>query len=137
VKKLLIPDETNHFQSVSCIGVGAGKFLVFTPNLREKFSGNFLCKYFIICGMTSKKGLHAILPVLGANFSKSNNVGRHFYLYFSGILQIFSLILPRFSRIFDKSKLLGVRLHPHLLHHWFHNLIPVSISNRLQAIWCN
>ena len=42
---------------------------------------------------------------VGRRFLKSNNVGRHFC---NGFAQIFR----DFARIFDKSKLLGVRLNP-------------------------
>jgi len=73
-----------------------------------------------------------ILPTLGANFTKANKIGCHFYQYFQVVcleLQAFckhfvdfAQIFTDFSRIFDKSKLLGVHLHPlhpHLLHHCF------------------
>ena len=69
-------------------GVGAGKSWRCKrciPNLPEKFPGNSLCEYFIIFGMTSKKRSSCSfphVPTLGANFSKSNNVGCHFYPYF-------------------------------------------------------
>ena len=79
--------------------------------------------------MTSKKGLHVILHMLGANFFKSKDVRRHFCPYFQMVAQIFryftnifidfAQIFTRFARIFkdfarsfDKSKLLGVSLQP-------------------------
>jgi len=75
--------------TVDTIGVGADKFLgvpnIFariSPNIAENFSGNSLCEYFLphrsFLGWPPKKGLHVILPRLGANLSKSNNVGHHY-----------------------------------------------------------
>jgi len=104
---------------------GATIFSRTSPNLPEKIFGYFLCECFLmtsVSGITSKrkKGLHLILHTLGAIFSNestflpvfSGNLPR-----FSGILRRFSQILPKIPRIFTKSKLLGVHLHLHLLHH--------------------
>jgi len=60
--------------------------------------------------MTSKQGLHVILPTLGAIFAQ---IFRNFAEVFTDFTQIYT----DFSRIFNIPKLLGVRLHPHLLHH--------------------
>jgi len=62
-----------------------------------------------------EKSLHVILHTLGASFSKSNNVGHHFCPYFQVVspdFQVLANIFVDFARIFDKSKLLGVCLHP-------------------------
>ena len=58
--------------------------------------------------VTSKKGLHVFSANLGRHFLKSSNVERLFYPYFRD-----------FVEIFNKSKLLMVRLHPHLQQHCF------------------
>jgi len=53
--------------------------------------------------MTSKEGLHVILPTLGVIFFKSNNVGRHFCPYFQGVcpdLQVFCEGFHRFCSDF-------------------------------------
>jgi len=66
----------------------------------------------------------------------SENVGNHFFSNqttlggisvqifrdFAKVFTGFSRIFRDFARIFTKSKLLIVRLHPRLLHHW-----PVAI----------
>ena len=50
-------------------------------------------------GMTSnKKGLHMILPTLGAKFSKSNNVGGHFYPYSQVVCPEFQVFCEHFHR---------------------------------------
>jgi len=67
---------------------------------------------------------------LGRHFLKSNNVGSHFAQVFRDFSKIFrdfvrifrdfANIFRDFARIFNKSKLLGVHLHPlnpRLLHH--------------------
>ena len=62
-----------------------------------------------------EKGLHVILHTLGASFSKSHNVGHHFCPHFQVVspdFQVLANIFVDFARIFDKSKLLGVCLHP-------------------------
>ena len=73
-------------------------------------------------GMTSKKRPSCVfLQTLGAIFSTAN-VGRHnqtaLGAVFAWIVRDFAQIFRDFARIFDKSKLLGVCLHPRLLHHW-------------------
>jgi len=71
--------------------------------------------------MTSEKGLHVILQTLGAIFFKSSQIGRHFDQIirdFAKVFTDFSLISMDFTRIFTKSKLLGVLLRPRILHHW-------------------
>jgi len=72
-----------------------------------------------------QKGLHVILHLLGAIFFKSKHVGRYFCPYFQGFYEGFHKFCPdfawifrEFTRIFTKSKLLGVRLYPRLLHHF-------------------
>jgi len=89
------------------------------------------------------KRLDVILHTLGANFSKSNNVGTifvrifrlsaHIFRYFANIFidfaqtfTEFARIFRVFARIFDKSNLLAVRfqpLHPRLLHYCFRGII--------------
>jgi len=41
---------------------------------------------------------------------------------FAQIFRDFSQVCRDFARIFDKSKLLGLRLHPRLLHHLLRNI---------------
>ena len=68
-----------------------------------------------------KKGLHVFFCKRWVPFLKSKNVGRHFCPDTQGFCSNFARIFRIFARIFDKWKLLGVRLHllqPHLLHHW-------------------
>jgi len=57
-------------------------------------------------GMTSKEGLHVFFCKRWAPFFEIKQRWALFFLDFRD-----------FARIFDKSKLLGMRLHPHLLHH--------------------
>jgi len=84
--------------------------------------------------------------ILGAIFFKSKHVGHHFFsnqnmvgAFFASVFREFAQIFTDFkniftdfaqistdfawifndfAQIFTKSKFLGVRLHPHLLHHW-------------------
>jgi len=70
-----------------------------------------------VFGMISKrkKGLHAIVPTLGAIFSNETTLGGRFARIFREFAQIFrdfAKAFTDFSRIFTKSKLLWVRLHP-------------------------
>jgi len=64
--------------------------------------------------VTIKKCLRVFSANVGHHFFKYNSVGHHFC---PDIQDFFR----DFVRIFDKSKLLGVRLHLHLhlLHHCF------------------
>ena len=48
-------------------------------------------------GMTSKKSLH-VIHTLGANFSKSNEVGRHFCLHFQVVWPDFQVLCEHFHR---------------------------------------
>jgi len=78
--------------------------------------------------MNSKKSPHVILKTLGPIFFKSKHVRHHFCPDFQGFAKVFTdfaqiytdftHISGDFAQIFTKPKLLGVRLHPHLLHHW-------------------
>jgi len=68
-----------------------------------------------VFGMTSqrKKGLHVIVHTLGVIFAR---IFKDFAKAFTDFVQI----CADFARIFTKSKLLWVRLHPlhpRLLHH--------------------
>ena len=61
------------------------------------------------------------------------------FVHIFGSLIRFSEILPRFSRIFTKSKLLGVRLHPlhpRLLHQWL-NLLQGRNQLIFSGVGCN
>jgi len=103
------------------IGVGASKFLgvrrIFariSPNLPEKVFCTFCLRVFshkdheslIWCDLQKM-----VFICFSANFGrhclKWNNGGHHF-----------AQIFRDFSRIFDKSNLFEVHLHPCLLHHW-------------------
>jgi len=56
----------------------------------------------------------------GHHFKKSVHIIAKVFTHFAQLSTDFSLILRDFARIFTKSKLLGVRLHPlqtHLLYH--------------------
>ena len=55
---------------------------------------------------------------VGCHFSKSNNIGYNFCPIFQGFCSDFHRFFSDFAWIFYKSKLLEVRLHPRLLHHW-------------------
>jgi len=44
----------------------------------------------------SEKGLHMTLTTLGANFSKSNNVGRHYCPYFQVVCLDFQVLCEQF-----------------------------------------
>ena len=98
------------------IGVGVGKFLRVQKNFArisqtcpESFRATLCANISIntdhehlVLEWPPKKGLHVILHTLGANFSKSNNVGWHFCAFlgiFSGSLSRFSSILRTFSQI--------------------------------------
>ena len=75
------------------------------PYLPETFLCDFAYKFAIIktfFGINPKKDLHVFFCKRWAPF----------FLDFCPDFQ-------GFVRIFGKSKLLGVRLHPHLLHHWY------------------
>ena len=57
----------------------------------------------------------------GVPFLKSQNTYSDFVKVFTHFAQIsidFARILSDFARIFTKSKVLGVRFHPRLLHQW-------------------
>ena len=127
---------------------GAKDFCPNFPNLPEKYLGHFLCMKTIFW-MTSKKvwfwapflqikahwaPFFSNQSTLGAIFFQIKARWAPFLLLFSGSLPRFSEILRRFSQIstdfsrifryfawiFNKSKLLGVclhPLHPRLLHH--------------------
>ena len=75
----LLPLLNRSWLRLVSIGVGADKFLAVrkilarnSPNFPEKFSGNFWCEYFLphrsCLGWPPRKGLHVILPMLGAIF---------------------------------------------------------------------
>jgi len=114
-------------------GAGASKFLrvqrifaqIFPKSCRATFADRFY-------GVTSKKMVFTCF---------SSNFGRHFCPNFQGfcldtvfrdVVRIFrdiAHIFRDFARIFNKSELLWVRLHPHLLHHYFchlHTFVTVS-----------
>jgi len=67
--------------------------------------------------------LGAISPnqsTLGAIFSNQNTLGAIFasiFKEFSQIFRDFTKVFTDFAQIFTKSKLFGVHLYPHLLHH--------------------
>jgi len=70
--------------------------------------------------MTSKNGLHVILPRLGAIFAQNFGNLAEVFTDFTQICIDFARMFKDFAQIFNISKLLGVRLHPlhpHLLHH--------------------
>ena len=102
---------------IRTIGVGAGKFLgvrkIFA-RISQKLARNLVS----ISSHTDrfwdnlpKKGLRVILPTLGANFAKSNNVGRHIYPYFQVacpecqvFCEHFHRFCPDFHRFFPDSQ---------------------------------
>ena len=104
------------------IVVGSGKFLgvrkIFAQislNLPETFCRQLFVSISLFLGWSPKKGLHVILPTLGANFSKSNNVGRHFYSYFLVVFpepQVFCKHFDRFYPDFRQIKTFVVGLAP-------------------------
>ena len=60
-----------------------------------------------------KKAFMCFSASIGPDFLKSNNVGRLFCPVFGEFAQIFR----DFTRIFSKSKLLWLSLHPSFIHH--------------------
>jgi len=79
------------------IGVGAGKFLGLQKILVQKvfqFSGNYLCKYFLPHRSWTPSFGKGILLTLGANFSKSNNIGCQFCPYFCPLLTPLQITFP-------------------------------------------
>jgi len=97
---------------VQHVGVGAGKFL------RVR-------KIFLELSQTYLKIIHKKVT---SRKSSSSCFGRRwalFLLIFSGVCsdfqrfcEVFQILFPRFPRVFTKSKPLGVRLQPCLLHQW-------------------
>jgi len=53
----------------------------------------------------------------------SANVGRHFCPDFQEFCRDFNRFYPDFARIFNITKILGVRFPPRLLHHWCSNTV--------------
>jgi len=65
--------------------------------------------------MTSKKGLHVIVPTLGEILSNQTTLGVIFARIIKEFAQIFgdfAKVFTDFARILTKSKLLGVRFQP-------------------------
>ena len=90
------------------------------PKLARKNFGPLFVRTFsqagLLLGWSPKKGLHVILPTLGAIFAQ---IFRNFAKVFTDFTQDyrdFARNLKKFTRIFNISKLLGVRLYPCLLH---------------------
>jgi len=111
----------------SIIGVGAGKFSGgakdFCPNFL-KIAEKFLCDFCqqilfykdredLFWYDLQEKAFVCFSANIGRDFLKSNNVGRLFCTVFGEFAQIFR----DFTRIFNKSKLLGLSLHSSFLHH--------------------
>ena len=101
---------------------GVKDFCLNFPKLAWKVSGNFLCEYFL-----PHKSWKPIFEKMSKNWAPFFQIKQRWapfltpfseFAQVSWILRTFSLILLRFSRIFYKSKLLRMRLHPRLLHHW-------------------
>jgi len=69
--------------------------------------------------MTSKKNLDVFFCKRWAPIFQIKNVGRHFR--------------PDFAWIFNRSKILGVRLHPHLLQHCYGAWTPAPLSTHLST----
>ena len=100
-------------------------FARISPNLPENFWAIFCALHEEqILDDLQKKRLHV---TLGAIFSNQNTLGAIFACIFGVFAQIFRdfakvfidfvQISLDFAVIFTKSKLLGVHLHPCLLHH--------------------
>jgi len=117
------------FKAGYAINVGASKFWevqrIFariSPNLPENLFCNFCLQNFshkdhenLFFGVTSIKGLHLLFCKRWVSFlpGLSGTLPRY--------LGIFFWIFRDFAQIFDKSKLLGMRLnplHPRPLHYW-------------------
>ena len=98
-----------------------------------------MCKYFLM-GWPQKKVFMWFCRRWASFFSNQTTLGaifarifrefaqicRYFAKVFTDFAQIFTgfvRMFRDFARIFSKSKLLGVRFHPRLLHHWFHRNI--------------
>jgi len=101
-------------------------FAQISPELARKLLGHLLCvAWRQNFGWPTKKRLHV---TLGAIFSNQSTLDVIFACIFGEFAQIFrdfekvftdfAQISLNFARIFTKSKLLGVHLHPRLLHHW-------------------
>jgi len=89
--------------------------------------------------MTSKKQQRSSCN-FGCHFFKSKHVGRNFRPIFrefvpdfAKVFTDFAQIFKNFARIFTKSKLLGVRLHPCLLHHCSQPL-PVEADVQIDVV---
>jgi len=96
---------------------GAKDFCPNFPKLAQKCClPTFADRFFV--GVTSRKWSSLVfLQTLGAIFAL---IFRNFAYIFKGFVRIFRDFAQNFkdfAQIFNKSKLLGVRLHP--LHHWF------------------
>ena len=126
---------------------GAKDFFPNFLKLAQKILGHFLWEYFLmktVFGMkkvfmwfcTCWGSIFSNQSTLDDNVFKSKQIGRHFCPYFPRVSPDFQRfcqgfhrfcpdfprILPifrNFARIFTSSKLLGVHLHPRLLHHWY------------------
>jgi len=107
------------------IGVGAGKFsgvrrnfARISPNFPETFLGHFSCKYIFMKTVLGADSSNQ--SMLGAIFSNQKTLAAIFARIFKTFAQIFmdfAKVFTDFDQIFTKSKLFGVRLHPHFLHH--------------------
>ena len=119
-------------------GVVAGKFLgvrrIFawiSPNLHEMF----------LCDVAYKFSPTKIMKTLfwydlqkRSSLYFSANVGRHFWNQ-TTLGPIFARVIRDFARIFDKTKLLGVRLHPHPLQHWVISTYFAEFFAHSQQVW--
>jgi len=117
-------------QTISDIGVGASEFLgvqrIFAQTCPKSCRANFADRFLV---WPPKNGLHLLFCKRWAPYLKSNNVGRHFCSDFQrfcldiwGFCPVFAQIFRYFAQIFNKSKLLGVCLHPRLLHQWYQSI---------------
>jgi len=99
---------------------GAKHFRRNFPKLTRKNFGPHFVRTFsqagLLLGWSPKKGLHVILPTLGAIFAQIFRNFAKVFIDFTQDYTDFARNLKKFTRIFNISKLLGLRLHPCLLH---------------------